>query len=383
MNRYIFIITLLIPCLILTGCWNYREIDSLYIIAGVAIDKVPDTDQYAITIEFVNIKENKSDEGYESILLEITGDSIADAVTNTIRVSAKTPYWGHTTTMIISQEVAEEGIMSFLDLFLRDQDSRLGINVYIAKNTSAKKILETTSLSTDIKSFEINIMATENKHLIKVPVLKIYEIINKLSIPKVHMVLPTIELFSNQGEDTSLLAGGGVFSMGKLVGFLKEDELIPYLYITDQVEAGIINVETGKDNPKNRIILDIWKSNTKLTPTYEDEEIIFDISINTDTSISELFTMTDYISIPGRTELKSLTEQTLDNQIKNHIRYVQKEFGFDIFGFGNVIRQRNPNLWKTLEDDWDNIFKDMKFNIDSNVTIKNSGQNLKPIKVVD
>ena len=37
MNRYILIIIILITCILLTGCWSYREINSIYIVAGIAV----------------------------------------------------------------------------------------------------------------------------------------------------------------------------------------------------------------------------------------------------------------------------------------------------------------------------------------------------------
>ena len=383
MNKKIYIFLILILCLSLTGCWNYREIDSLYIVAGVAIDKVADTDQYSVTAEFINIMENKIEQSFESILLGMKGDSIVDAIVKMRRISAKTPYWGHMDTLIISEEVAREGIMPFLDLISRHKEGRLSTDIYISKQKSAKKVLETKSFSTDIRSFELEIMVNESKHLVRIPSLMAYEVINNLSTPKVGMVLPTIVSFSNHGEDTNLLSGGAVFNMGKLVGFLEEQDIIPFLFIKDEVQSGFLNIKLEEKNPDDTIILEIFHSNTKVKPIYEYENISFDILVKTDVSIAELTTMEDYISKEGREKLKKLAEESLKKQIESLIKSIQKDFGFDIFGFGNVIRQRNPKLWKTLEDDWDSIFMDLNLNIKCDIQIKSSGHTLKPIKVVD
>lgn len=383
MNRYVSLIIILLFCLLLTGCWNYREIDSLYIVAGIAIDKVPNTDKYNITTEFISIKENQREQNFESVLLETEGDSISDAVTKMVRISAKIPYWDHATSIIISEEVAQEGIMPFLDLISRNAEVRLGVDVYISKGQSAEEILRHGGFSTDVKSYELAIMVNESKYLVKVPVLKAYEVINALAVPKVHIVLPTIQSFSNRGEHTNLLSGGAVFSRGKLVGFLKDEEMLPYLFIRDDVKAGNLKVKTGIYNPCDTIILKIFDSNTKIKPIYGTETIGFDIFIKTDVGISELTTMTDYISPEGRKELKKLAERSLEKEIKGHIKDVQKKFGFDIFGFGNIIRQRNNKLWKTIEKDWDSIFMDIDVNVNCDIEIKHSGHSLKPIKVVD
>lgn len=382
MNRYILILILLISCIFLTGCWSYREIDSIYIVAGIGIDKIPDTNQYNITAELINVVENKVEKNFESVLLETKGDTIFEAATKMVRISAKRLYWAHATSVIISEEVAREGIMPFLDLIARNEEGRLSTNIFISKEESAKKILELKSFSTDIRSYELGIMVNESKHLVKVPALKIYEVINELSIPKVHIVLPTVISFNNNGVDTNLLSGGAVFEEGKLVGFLDEDDIVPYLFIRDQIESGTLNVKTKEKNPQNTIILEIYESKTKINPRYETEGIGFDIKIKTEVTIAELTTMTDYISLEGRERLKVLAEESLKNQIEKLIKEVQEEFGFDIFGFGNVIRQRNPKLWKSIEKDWDSIFMDADFNIVCDIHIRNSGHFLKSIQVV-
>lgn len=383
MNRYIFLLFIIIFCLLLTGCWNYNEINSLYIVAGIAIDKVKETEQYNITTELINIKDNKREQSFESILLESKGDSILDAVNNMIRISAKKPYWEHAISIIISEQVAREGIMPFLDVMGRDEEPRLNTNIYISKEKSAKEIIQNKSLSTDIRSYELGIMSNESKRLVHVPVLKTYEVINELAIPKVHIVLPTVVSFSNDGVNTNLLSGGAVFSMGKLVGFLGEDDMRTYLFIKDQVELGVLNIKAKENNPNDTIILQIFGSNTKIKPIYGAEKIGFDIKVKTDVTIAELTTMTDYISISGREKLKVLAEESLKEQIENLIKNVQEEFGFDIFGFGNIIRQRNPKLWKQIEKDWNQIFMDLDLNIECDIHIRNSGHLLKPIKVVD
>lgn len=383
MNRSLLLLLILISCLFITGCWSYREINSIYIVAGVGIDKVQKTNQYNVTVELINIKDNKREQSFESILVERKGDSILDATTKMVRVSGKELYWGHATSIIISEEVAREGIMPFLDFFARNEEARLGSNIYIAKDRSAKSVLEVESFSTEVRSFELDVMINESKYLVKVPILKTYEVINALSIPKFHIVLPTVVSYSNEGKDTNLLSGGSVFSTGKLVGFLKEKDIVPYLFIKNKVESGTINIKTPEDNPDDTIILKIFGSNTKIIPVYGAETIGFDVTVKTIVTIGELTTMTDYISTEGREKLKIIAEESIEKEIINLIKNVQEEFGFDIFGFGNIIRQRNPKLWKVIENDWDSIFMDIDFNIVCDIEIRNSGYSLKPIKVVN
>ena len=41
-----------------SGCWNYREVDNLYVVAGCALDK-GQTERYSMTAEFIYISGGK------------------------------------------------------------------------------------------------------------------------------------------------------------------------------------------------------------------------------------------------------------------------------------------------------------------------------------
>jgi spore germination protein KC len=195
-------------------------------------------------------------------------------------------------------------------------------------------------------------------------------------------ILP-VSLFINHGESTNILSGGAVFKTDKLVGFLEQEDIIPYLFIKDQIQSAVLNVETKEGNLNSTITLETLNNRTKIKPVYSDEGISFDIKIKTDVFFIESDTLTNFISPQGRKKLKELTERHLKKRIENHIRKTKEDLEFDIFGFGNIIRQRNPKLWKELEKDWDSIFMDANFNVKCDIRIKNSGHTLGPIKVAD
>jgi spore germination protein KC len=44
--------------MIISGCWNYREVDQLLVVAGVALDKGK-TERYAVTVEVIHMSGGK------------------------------------------------------------------------------------------------------------------------------------------------------------------------------------------------------------------------------------------------------------------------------------------------------------------------------------
>lgn len=383
MNKSFRLLILIVFCTFLTGCWNYQELNNSYIVAGVAIDKSEDPGLYDVTIESVNMKDTDYEPNMQSYKIETMGEGIFDAVRDMIKISSKKLYWSHVRTLVVSEDVARDSILPTLDWIARDQEPRLAMDIYISRANTAKEIFDSESFATDIRSFELDVMINENENLINVPTKKVYELINDLALPKTHTVLPVIEIDSIHGKMTNVLCGGAVFNNDRLVGFLDNEDILPYLFIKNKVNGGLINVK-DEEVPNDDVILEIFKNKTRVNPIITEENISFDIEIYTDVTIGELKTETDYISKPepGRDDLKKLAEENLESDIIEVIKKVQSQFGLDIFGFGNIIRQRNPKLWKTIEDDWDTIFMDLDVNVKSDIHIRNSGHFSKPIEVV-
>jgi len=75
--------------------------------------------------------------------------------------------------------------------------------------------------------------------------------------------------------------------------------------------------------------------------------------------------------------VKSETEKIIKEQIEAVVKKSQ-ELGADIFGFGEKIHQTNPKEWKTLEGEWDSLYKNMRVEVEANVKIVGMGRLSKP-----
>ncbi len=76
------------------------------------------------------------------LLIETDGLTIFDACRNALERSDKKLYFGACKTIIISEELAREGITTVLDLFRRDAEARSTMDVYISGEETAAAILK-------------------------------------------------------------------------------------------------------------------------------------------------------------------------------------------------------------------------------------------------
>ena len=159
-------ITIIAITILLTGCWNYNELNNIAICTGIAIDKK--NNQYEITYLISNAKKTEvsSKEGEAGITTYTgVGDTIQEAINDLTLKMPFMPYNGHILVTIISEQIAKEGITQVLDIIARDTESRDFFYLLISKNTEAKKILEIISpletmpsktLASDIETLNAN-----------------------------------------------------------------------------------------------------------------------------------------------------------------------------------------------------------------------------------
>ena len=101
---------------LLTGCWNYQELNEYAIVTGMAVD-IKDN-KYEVSFLIAN--GNKSEqEQTKTSLISGEGETIYNAIKDISLSSPKELYVSHLSVVIISEEVASKGISNLLDYLLR------------------------------------------------------------------------------------------------------------------------------------------------------------------------------------------------------------------------------------------------------------------------
>lgn len=381
MNKsFIFISILVLMAILLTGCWNYREIDKLALVSGIAVDKNDLNKGYEVTAEIVSIPTSAKEPNFNSTKIQSKGEGVFDCIRNMINVSAKQLFWSHAAILIIGEDVAKESILPILDWITRDSEPRLTLYILVSKADTAKDILSSKSLSTEIRSFEIEDMIISNKRLSKIPNVQVYQLLNDVSTDGIYPVLPTVELVYNGDKETMALSGGAIFNNDKLVDYMDFEDVKSYLFIRNQITGGLINTTLINNDSIDNIDLEIFKNKTKINPIISNEEISMNIKIKTEVSIAESSNSINALNKMDIQKLETVAEKTLKDNILKTIARAQNDFELDIFGFGNLVKEKMPHVWKDIENNWDEIFKGLKINLDVDINVRGSGHLLRSVK---
>lgn len=382
MNK-VFLLTIFIILIAIfsTGCWNYREIDKLAIVSGIAVDKTVSGENYQVTAEVVDISTSTKEPKFNSTKIQSKGKSIFSCMRNMINVSAKQLFLSHASILIVSEDVAKDGILPILDWVVRDSEPRLTLYFLVSETQNAKEILSLQSLSTDIRSFEIEDMIISNKKLSKIPNIQVHELINDISTIGIYPVLPTVKMALNEGKQTMVLSGGAILKRDKLVGYIGLEDVKYYLFVKNKFKAGILTIDFTSGTPMDNITLEVFGNKTKVTPILSNGELSMNIKIKTEVAIAESATHIDALKDSDIQKIKYIADKSLENNVLQVINKIQDDFGLDIFGFGNIVKEKMPNLWKEINNNWDEIFKELKVNVDADIHIRSSGHSSKIFKL--
>jgi len=382
-NKYSkVIIMVFIIVVLLTGCWDYVEIENLIIVAGLAID-AGSGNNYLVTIETIGLEQSQGGNTQpQSKVMQVEGATMFDAVRNAIKISKNRHYWSHADLIIISEEIARGGIVKILEPIIRSKEPRLTMKVVVSKEDKAGYILSSDDPINKIQSLEIVEMLQAQEHLSKAPNYEIYEVIDKVMATGISTVIPTIGLTTIEGKKTPEVSGLAMFKKDRLVGFLDGDEAKIYLFITNQIKGGVLVESYPSESSDSDISLSIGENKTKIQHRYENEKLIMKIKTNTKAVIHD-WGISDKISEESINDVKKQFEASLRKDIENLIKKVQKEYGCDIFGFGQILKNQNPQLWKELGENWENIFVNLEIEVDTTIDIINTNLLSNTIKVGD
>ena len=370
-KRKIIALLLIVPLLTsLCGCWNYRLLEDMGIVAGIAIDKGTD-DTFELTMEIAEAKSGK-ERMVDSHIIHSFGNTIFDAVRDGISIIGKKLYFSHTQVVIVSEEIARNEMIDVMDWMNRDSETRTDIELFVAKGMPAKDILMVENPSDNILSFTLESMIENETNLSKSRKTQTWRFANDLVSPGISPQIPAVMLWDDSEGQTPMTEGTALFHNSAFVGFLDGADTKNLLFVQDNIDGGLLTFPLNYQGEKISVSLEIFENQTKLETVWADSVPEINITIKTVVALDELQGSPGEIDGKLIAALEQAAEVYLKQQIEATIRLVQNRYACDTFGFGNHIYRTEPRKWKKIEADWDTIFPKLKVTVSPKVALKNS-----------
>ncbi len=349
------------------GCWDYHGLNEITIVSGVAVDFDASNGDYMITCEIVDNTSMKNQ--VLSKIVEARGKTLLDAVRNAKRRAMNKLYWGNTRVAIIGRDMASQiGVSSVVDWFLSDPECRETVPLIISNEKTAGDLLKTEQFGSYMLR---NIINDDQFDTSSIRSLSMYQIYNILKAQGESLTLPIFHLAENDGKKLVETYGEALFKDDKMVGMLNAEESKYYLFAVNGVNGGVLPLYSANKNHYD-ITLEIANSKSKTSFTNESGAVTMQITINTNVYLEEVNIDESLVDEALLHRIEFRAEEMIEQRIKSVVQKVQKEYGTDVFGFGNQIYKKNPSLWETMKSGWDTNFQKIKVNVTSKVTILNS-----------
>jgi spore germination protein KC len=373
MSKILLMILTLLLAVPLSGCSDYRGLDELTIVAGMAIDlDENDPEAYKIAFEIVDMTSAASDGPTGSKLLETTGKTITEAVFNANRKLHRNMYFGNSEIVVISREIAErKGLNLIVDPLLRDSEIRDNLYILVSNEKTAKEIIEPGD---QVVSFYLSKNIAENDFSANsTKPYELYAIHSMLKEQTTSLALPALRITDREKKEISL-DGMALFSGSKLVGSLNSSDTPYYLLASAKLAGGSFLVsQQPEEETKRYAALADRSSSAKHDYRYEDGRFVFRLNVEMIAAAIEFSQGWGDLTGDLIRQLESDAGSTLSKEVTRVLLSVQREHGVDIVGFADRIRDQDAALWSSVREHWPDYVKNAEIIVECKVLINDTG----------
>lgn len=387
MKRIKFLI-LLLP--LLSGCYNYRELNDLGITTAVSIDYKDDA--FYVIAEVINpIKQQDASSSNNSPFVNYnsSSSSLQDAFRKVVLESPRQLYAAQLEIIVLSEEVVNNHLEEVLEYFARDPEARTEIKIIVAKTEDSTKAITLQTLLTSLSSSNIiNSLDLQSKVLGMAYPVTLNELLNMYIDPYLEVVLPSMTLYGNYeiGDEKENITTSSPKAIVKIDGstITKDNKILGYL---DLEESKILNLINGK------------LKETIIKMNYYDGYIIFEpnrIKVSRELDIknniikinisgySKTKEIQSNINLKDPKEVKKLNKalnMELEKKITDTFNSIREKYGTDVFGFQELYYRTNYKYFKENCTNWyEDIYPKIKLEVKANVRLYEKGSTLGGLK---
>ncbi len=387
------LLIVLLFCLTLCGCGNYRELNDVAIITGVSIDKAEDgTYQVGFLTANSPKQQTSSKEGEaQTTVYSATGDTLSAAAKQIDFKNPKKLYFGHINVVIISEEIGKDGFLEIADWLLRFPETRKQFFLLQAKNTKAENILKIVSPLESFPSQNIAALLENTRDTQSITTAVDYSsFIENVLTAGADPILPAITIYGDvkKGSSGQNIQTTEPNTYLKLEGLAlyRDDKFVDYADSEESQSINILNgnakeIKTVFEYQEEKVS---FNAGTVKTKTKLKSPTTIEVNITGQGFISEINSNTALEKTEVIKDLEKALNKKIYKQLNETIKKMQKDFQCDVFAYGNKIYKKYPKEWDKIENKWhEKYFKELKVTVNVDFTISSPGsleQTMKEVK---
>lgn len=372
MKRIAALIMLPVLLLVISGCTNHRnsDIGNRVVLQGIGVDY--EENQYILTIQVFNLSQ-ASPSGVETsenvtTLYTTRGRTVSEAINGIRQFVGKNPMFSHNRVLIVSEAAAEAGISNVLDYFIRDYSTRPSIDFAVTRGKAAD-ILSADFGDATIPAEEIARMLESQSKKARVQVLNI---VNRYIEPGIDATAPCLETVKDEPKE-----GTGVQVSGTAI--LRDDKICGYL---DAMQSQMMLLLNGSIKNNNLDLPIPEFGNVGLYFVSCDAN--YDVGLNGDrpyanVEIDVRFDINEIQNGPQVLEedeieaIRQAIRKYLEESCSRVLDVLMREYQSDVLGFGRRMMLKEPDYFKSVSDNWNDILPELPVSVTMDVEIRRVG----------
>lgn len=379
---------LLLP--LLSGCYNYRELNELGITTAISIDYKDDN--FFVIAEVVNpIKQQDASSSNNSPFINYSSSAstLQDAFRNIVLESPRQLYAAQLEIIVLSEEVVSNHLEEVLEYFSRNPETRTEIKIIVAKTDESTKGITLQTLLTSLSSSNIlKSLELQNKVLgISYPVT-LNELLNMDVDPYLEVVLPSMILYGDtsigdEKENTTTstpkatikISGNTITKDNKVLGYLDIEESKILSILNGKAKESIIDMEY------NDGYLVFEPNRLKVSKEVDIKNNIVKINISGYSKTKEIQTDINFKDPNVVEKVNKALNKEIESKIKNTFLDIRDKYNSDVFGFRELYYRTDHNYFKKHCSNWyEDIFPNIKIEVKSDIKLYEKGNTLGGLK---
>ncbi|WP_438444655.1 Ger(x)C family spore germination protein [Gorillibacterium sp. sgz5001074] len=370
-----------VGAVLLTGCWDRREINDVAIVTGTAMDKVGGKYRAAVQFPLPGQLGGPGGGGggtsgsKASYVDSATGETVRDANGQLQRSLSRQLYFAHRRVLVIGEELAKSGIAPVLDVTVRTAQNRMSAFVVFAKG-EAIDLLNADAVMEKLPSEmlrELTVNAMKSPRTLR-------NVVDTLLSDGLDLAVPYYISEKNrvgekgQPKTTITQEGIAVFQGDKLTGLMKGEAAKGVLWAMNQAKRPSVTVAVPKG--EGNITVQFSENQVDLKPSVQGDEVSMEVRIRAVGNIFEN-TSTFKSSSDNLVTVRGLASDKVRSEVEKGVKQLQ-EYGSDACGFGDTIFREKPGEWKRLKERWRELYPQVKVSVHVELQIEHSGNLLEP-----
>lgn len=419
MRRILTMGAILALCILLTGCWDLKEIEDMVIVRSIGIDKGPGENELALIIEQIPTARTTAGGAEQStqpmsLVHQASGVTLYQAMDRLQSFLPGRIFLGYTSIIVVGEDAAKQDFKRVLEFLDRGSELRRSAFVFVSPG-KAVDVISTADPHAMVAGNVLRGILTESDNTGTAFPTKLADILKSLPESGIEPIVTKVEAIrfppsseggagQNSGTQGTAgmpatigahgtlaqvpgdykVAGMAVFRGVELVGWLDEVETRGWGWICGRIKAGhsvILNPQSvgGRFEPLT-FLYDGGRSSLKFV--LDDGGIEAHLLVEARGRVVEWTARKELITPDILESLSADMATIIKDEIETALRKVQLEYYSDVFGFGLAFSKSHYREWQsTFKEKWRDIFPELPVSVEVKATITSSQTLIKPLEI--